>query len=378
MTKKSKQILLFIAFGVTLYVALMNLSVVLLFVQNIISLIFPILLGLILAFMLSVPMRGFEKLFHRFFSRMKRPPKDNLIRGASLILTLSSIVLVIALAITFAVPALRDSVMSIVPLLKAKWPQWAAYLNNYHIDLPQVQEWLTRFDWKSIFGGANILLDSVVDVAATTISGITNTVFALVIAIYVLLSKNVLAAQLKKLLDAHLTESAVKKICSVSVLIRDTYAKFLSGQCMEAVILGSLIFIAYSLFGLPYAGLIAFLTGLFAFIPYVGALAACVIGAFLILLAAPSKVILCIVVYLVVQFIETQFIYPHVVGTSVGLSPLWTLIAALVGGKLFGLVGIIFFIPLVAVLYTLVREDTAYRLQNRRVTEKTVNENTES
>lgn len=153
----------------------------------------------------------------------------------------------------------------------------------------------------------------------------------------------------------------------MSALARDTYAKFLSGQCVEAIILGLLIFFAYSLFQLPYAGLIAFLTGLFAFIPYIGAFAACFIGAFLILLSAPSKVILCIVVYMVIQFIENQFIYPHVVGTSVGLSPLWTLIAALLGGKLFGLPGIIFFIPLVAVLYSLMREDTNRRLKEREV-----------
>lgn len=288
-------------------------------------------------------------------------------RGLSLVLTLFSIILVITLAFTIAVPALADSARSIVPLVKEKWPEWAAFLNSYNIALSQVLEWIQPSDWEKLSSGANVLWDSAVSVASTTISGVVNTVFAVVIAIYILLSKKILAVQVKKFMYAHLKEKTVSKILYVSALARDTYAKFLSGQCMEAIILGLLIFFAYSLFRLPYAGLIAFLTGLFAFIPYIGAFAACFIGAFLILLSAPSKVILCIVVYMVIQFIENQFIYPYVVGTSVGLSPLWTLIAALLGGKLFGLPGIIFFIPLVAVIYSLVREDTNRRLQKREV-----------
>lgn len=367
MTRRSKRILCFISFGIILYVVLMNLNIVFQFLQNIMSLIFPILLGLILAFMLSVPMRGFEKIFVRISAKSKYRLKSSLIRGLSLIVTLFSIILVITLAFTIAIPALADSVKSIVPLVKEKWPEWVAYLDSYNIDLSQVSEWIQPSDWEKISSGANVLWDSAVSVATTTLSGVVNTVFAVVIAIYILLSKNILALQMKKLMYAHLKEDAVNRIFYVSALVRDTYAKFLSGQCMEAIILGLLIFIAYSLFGLPYAGLIAFLTGIFAFVPYIGAFAACFIGAFLILLSAPSKAILCIVVYMAVQFIENQFIYPHVVGTSVGLSPLWTLIAALVGGKLFGLPGIIFFIPLVAVLYSLVREDTNRRLQEGKV-----------
>ena len=123
---------------------------------------------------------------------------------------------------------------------------------------------------------------------------------------------------------------------------------------MEAVILGFLIFLSLAIFKLPYAGLIGVLTGIFSFIPYVGAFLSCALGAILIFLIAPGKVILFIIVFQVAQFIENQFIYPHVVGNSVGLSALWTLVAVLLGGKFFGLLGMIFFIPLTAVVYTLV------------------------
>lgn len=366
MKAKSNHILFYIAFGVVLYAGLMNLSLVLLFLQKILDLVFPILLGLILAFMLSVPMRGFEKILKRVMSQSAYERKSGMVRALSLALTLLCIILVLGLAFIIAIPALTESVRSIVPLVKEKWPEWVSYLNGYHIDLTRAAEWIQSSDWAELTSGANTLWDSAVNAAASTVSVITNSIFAIVIAIYVLVSKHILAGQVKKLMNAYLEAGTVKQICSVSNLACSVYGKFLSGQCMESIILGGLIFTAFSLFRLPYAGLIGLLTSLFAFVPYVGAFASCLIGTFLILLAAPSKVILCVVVYMAVQFVENQFIYPHVVGTSVGLSPLWTLIAALLGGKLFGLPGIVFFIPIVAVLYSLVRENTNLRLQSRR------------
>ena len=119
-----------------------------------------------------------------------------------------------------------------------------------------------------------------------------------------------------------------------------------------------LIFISFTIFKIPYASLIGILTAVCAFVPYVGAFISCFIGAFMVLLVNPSQVIIAIIIYLVIQFVETQLIYPHVVGTSVGLSPLLTLIAVLIGGSLFGLFGMIFFIPICAVLVTLISEYT--------------------
>ena len=142
---------------------------------------------------------------------------------------------------------------------------------------------------------------------------------------------------------------------------------FFSGQCIEAVILGLLIFIAFTVFRLPYANLIAVLTAILSFIPYIGAFASCFIGALLIVMVDPWKGLLSIVVYQVVQFIENQFIYPRVVGGSVGLAPLWTLSAALIGGNLFGAIGMIFAIPVTAVLYVLLKDDANRRLQRKKI-----------
>ena len=366
MKGKIKTSLLLIAFGVSLYAALINLSAALLFLQKIISLIFPILLGVIFAFILNVPMRGFEGLLSRILVKMKKKPKGNFFNISSLILTLSCIGLVITLAFTIVIPELVSSVRGIVPLVKEQLPEWENVLNSYNIDLSQISSWFSTLDIESILENASMFWNSAKGMASSTVSGIVNTIFGFIIAIYILLSKNKLTAQVHKLMEAHLEKPIAKKICYVSLLVRDTYSKFLSGQCVEAILLGSLIFIIYSLFGLPYAGLVGFLTGIFSFVPYIGAWAACFIGAFLTLIVSPSQFILCIVVYLVAQFIENQFIYPHVVGGSVGLSPLWTLIAALLGGKLFGLPGIVFFIPLMAAFYTLMSEYTNQKIEKKR------------
>ena len=120
--------------------------------------------------------------------------------------------------------------------------------------------------------------------------------------------------------------------------------------------------LAFSVFKIPYGSLVGVLTAICAIIPYVGALISCVVSVFLVLLVDPVLAVRCLIVYLAVQFVENQFIYPRV-GKSVGLSPLYTLIAAMIGGKLFGIIGIIFFIPLTAVVIELVKEDTFRRLR---------------
>ena len=190
---------------------------------------------------------------------------------------------------------------------------------------------------------------------------------SIVIMFYMLVSKKELQRQGRKLMYAYLKKEVAEKIEYIIELTYDTFSKFLSGQCLEAVILGSLIFIAFTIFRLPYAGLIAILTAIFSFIPYIGAFLACGIGVVLTLIASPQQAIMCFIVYQVVQFIENQFIYPYVVGNSVGLSPLLTLLAVLIGGNMFGVVGMIFFIPFVAVIYTLLRENTNKKLKQKNI-----------
>lgn len=363
MNKETKRILGFIAFGVVLFALCMNLGAVLKFLQNVVEIIFPIILGLLIAFVLNVPMKGMEKLLVRMFYKGKRPDKTRLLSGISLLLTLICILLIVTLALTMAIPALVDSTKSVYPLIKEKWPELSARLKEHQIDISLLNDWIASLDAVKLSNGAGAIWNS----ATTTISSITSAVFGTIIAIYGLLSKQKLKLHLKKLLYANLPNETAEGICRIGTITQDTYAKFLSGQCIEAILLGGLIFIAFSLFHLPYAALIGFLTGICAFVPYVGAFISFAIGAFLTLLIDPSRVLICIIVYLAVQFTENQFIYPHVVGGSVGLAPVFTLVAALIGGKIFGLPGIVFFIPLAAVTYILVRESTNRKLEDKNI-----------
>lgn len=125
---------------------------------------------------------------------------------------------------------------------------------------------------------------------------------------------------------------------------------------MEALILGAMFFVSMSVLRLPYALLIGVLIAFTALIPMVGAFIGCMVGAFLILMLDPMQALIFIILFLVLQQIEGNLIYPHVVGNSVGLPSIWVLFAVTVGGKLMGIAGMLIFIPLMSVLYALFRE----------------------
>lgn len=380
MDKKMKQNLLLIASGVILFAAVMNINYVITFFKDVMGLFLPLIIGFIMAFVLSVPMNGFEKLLRKIGSKLKkRLPKkikinvkDKTISTISLLLTVFSILLVIYILGKVAVPQIVESVKNIGIMIKEKWPHWAKTLQKYNVDTAPITEWVKNLDFenliKNVLSGAGTFINVVVGTAASTISIMGTIAIAVVIMFYVLLSKKELIRHGKKIVYAYLSKEKADKIVYVSKLSCDVFAKFLSGQCIEACVLGGMMFVGFWLFKLPYAGLIAMLTCVSAFIPYIGAFMSCGIGVVLTLIANPSQAIMCFIVYQVIQFIENQFIYPNVVGNSVGLSPLWTLIAVLVGGKLFGLLGMIFFIPIVAVLYILFRESVNKKLKNKNFT----------
>lgn len=347
------------------------------------GLIMPILIGAGIAFVMNVPMRGFEKIFRKLSQRIEKKKGKGISEGKILLfsmwLTLISLILVIVLVITRVVPEIVKSLVSLYRVIEDAIPEIADYLEKNidpkWIDVEWIAQKLTNlFNENNISrvivklsNGAYDVLGMVFTFATTTIGTIMSVAISLIVALYMLLSKKKLADQTQKVLYAFLKEPAADKICHVGKLINDTYAKFLSGQCVEAFIIAILLFIAFTVFQLPYASLVGVLAGVLSFIPYIGSWTACAIGALLILIIDPWKALLSIVVYQVVQFLEGQLIYPRVVGNSVGLPPLYTLLAAILGGKLFGIVGIIFFIPFVAVIYALVKEATAKRLKEKKI-----------
>ena len=343
------------------------------------GLIMPVVIGAGIAFVMNVPMRGFEKLFRRLSSKTKRGISEKKITLISMWLTVICLFLVIVLVITKVVPEIVNSLISLYKVIEDAIPEMIDFLEKNidpkWVDVEWISEKMTEIFTETniskmiikLSNGAYDVLGMVFTVATTTLGTLMSIGISFIVALYILLSKKKLALQIRKLLYAFLKKPIADKACHVGQLINDTYAKFLSGQCVEAFIIAILLFIVFTLCRLPYASLIGVLAGVLSFIPYIGSWAACAIGALLILIIDPWKALLSVIVYQIVQFLEGQLIYPRVVGSSVGLPPLYTLLAALLGGKLFGIVGVIFFIPLVAVVYVLVKEATNKRLKEKKM-----------
>ena len=314
-------------------------------------------------------MNGIEKRLKRICKKSKKPFSNKTIHIMSFIFTLLCVVLVLVLVLTLLIPEIVRSSQSLYEQIKDNIPYWSAYLNNSVSKFGGLQEWFAGINWEQIMQSISDSVDKLVtnamDALSSTVNIVITAAFGLIISIYISLGKEKLCRHARKLVCAYLKPSWAENILRFCRLFRKSFANFLTGQCSEALILGTLMFVAFSIFGLPYGSLVGVLTALCAIIPYVGAFISCSVSVFLVLLIDPLLAIRCLIVYLVVQFVENQFIYPRVVGSSVGLPPLYTLIAAMIGGKLFGIIGIIFFIPLAAVVIELVKEDATNRLRCR-------------
>ena len=369
MDKKDKRIYLYIAFAIGLFAFVTHLDLIIKGFGYITDLFMPVIVGLIIAFILNVPVTGFENLFGRVFRKRKQKPSEKAIHSISLLFSIICVILIVAVLCVLVIPELAKTIKSIVELIEENWPSWLAMLEGYNINTEGLKEWFSNFDLQNLIdkvsGYAGTVIGSIANAASSTVTVVSLAITGIIIALYILADRNKLASQAKRALYAYTKTSFADKVLYVCGLTKKAYTKFLTGQCLEAVLLGVLITIAFAIFHLPYAALVGAVTAICALIPYIGAFISCALGVILALMISPQKALMCLIVYLVVQFIETQFIYPRVVGGSVGLSPLWTLIAVLIGGKLFGLLGMIFFIPLVSVIYVLAKEDITKKLKNK-------------
>lgn len=361
MDKKLKQILFITSFGVVLFAILMNFSSVLPFFNNIISLIMPVIVGGIIAIFVNVPVSTVEKLLKKLFKGKKTKMSDNSYHAISFAVTILIAVLIIFLVCTIIIPVIRESVTSVYYLAKEKLPAFVDYLRSHNIRNSWLEEFLNSENLEGLFGNftdtAHTLLGGVALAISSTVSAVVTAVFSVIIAIYLILSKNRVVRHSKTLITTYIKSKWADRIIKFCRLFSETFTRFLSGQYIEAVILGALMFLTFTVFKLPYATLVGVVTAVCAIIPYIGAFISCTLSALLIAIVSPVVALKALAVYLVVQFVENQFIYPRVVGANVGLPPLYTLVSALIGGKLFGVIGILFFIPLAATVFLLVKED---------------------
>lgn len=368
MNKQLKNILCGTGFGVILFVILINFGEVLGSVGGVISMLQPLLIGGVLAFVLNVPMKKIEAALEKGIGKKKRITSY---RGMSLFLTILAIIAVVAILCVVVIPQIVASATTIVDQIQVLYPQWIVELKEHGLDTEWLEDLYANLMNEKFLSEATGQIGNILSALTGTIStvagAVVNLVLALVFMVYFLLDKDRLARQGKKMVQAYLPEKVSSRLINTGKLMTEMYASFLGRQCVEAVILGMLMWVAYMIFQLPYSGLVAVLTGLLSFIPYVGGFLACAVGVFVIYMVDPWKALLSIVVFLVTQFIENQFIYPRVVGGAVGLPPLWTLVAVFLGGQIMGILGMIFFIPLVATVYILIRDDAEKRLAQKGI-----------
>ena len=366
-----KQRLAVVCGGVAFFCALQNLPALAGALRWVLGVLSPFLVGGAIAFILNVPMRAIEARLPR--GKRWKPLR----RPLALTLTLAAVTGVVTLAACVISPGVGDAVRSITSQLPAAIRRMEEQLAELEAWLPQLETFAAGldFDWRNLtekavtlvrdWGGG--LVSSGGGLMAGGVSGVSTFVIGLIFSFYILLQKERLARQGRQVLYALLPETWADKTLEVLRLSGRTFSSFLSGQCVEAVILGALFVAAMTVFRMPYALLVGVLIALTALIPVVGAFIGCVVGALLIAVTNPWQAVGFVVLFLVLQQIEGNLIYPHVVGSSVGLPSIWVLAAVTLGGKLMGIAGMLFFIPLCSVLYALFRGFVKARLSARKV-----------
>lgn len=334
----------------------------------------PFVLGASLAFIFNVPMRAIENLIKGISSAKLR-------RLVAVILTFLAVLLVLALVFWLLIPQMISTIQSLIPKIYTFATNIGDSVTDYLEKNPQVMQWVvanTEFenlDWaglaQKVISMVGTSVTKIIESAFAAIGSVTGAlvdlVIAIVFALYCLFQKESLARQGRKLLYASLPEKFSDGTIRILRLTNSTFSNFLSGQCVEVCILGCLFAVAMAIFRMPYIPLVSVLVAVTAFIPVVGAWVGCILGAFFILVANPIQAVWFVVMFLVLQQIENNLIYPRVVGTSIGLSGMWVLVAVAVGGELMGVAGMFLMIPVASVLYTLLREFTNKSLAGKNI-----------
>ncbi len=338
----------------------------------------PFVIGAGIAFILNVPMRAIEKLFGFVKNAALR-------RTIALILTFISVLAVITAVLWILIPEVIETAESLITQLPAFFNNIKDWVISMMDDNPDVTNWINenigKLDLDALFNKAINMLESslsmiipgLISVVTGIYNGVFNAVIALVFAIYCLVRKEILAAQARRVLYSFVPEKVSDEIVRILRMTNATFSGFISGQCLEACILGTLFAIAMSIFNMPYVPLISVVIAVTALIPIVGAFVGCVVGAFFILVSNPMQAVWFVVMFLILQQFENNVIYPKVVGKSVGLPGMWVLLAVAVGGAVMGVAGMLLMIPVFSVLYTLLREITEKRIEKRGISRDKVN-----
>lgn len=367
LTKKNvKEIMKLIIFaGIILWIVF-NYKLFIDFIQFLFRLLLPIIVGVCIAFILNVPMKMIER---KLFKIDKRKHKK-LIRGISLTLSIILIFGIIALIMFLVIPEFISAISAISKNLP-KNVEWLNEIADKLANLyPDIKGYFKSFDFNTIinnsFLSASNIISTMIGFLSSLVSRVITFCIGFILSIYILIDKEKLARQTKKLLNAFFSNEVTNEVVRVVKLTNNTFTNFLTGQCLDAVLFSILFFICMTVLGMPYALIISVLLAVTALIPYIGAFITLVIGAILIAVTDPIKSLWYVILFLVLQQVDGNLMYPKIVGKSVGLPAIWALVAALIGGSVFGFIGMIISIPISSILYTILREWINERIRKKQ------------
>lgn len=334
----------------------------------------PFIIGAVLAFILNVPMRAIER-------KLKGIQKAGARRALAILLTMLAVLLVLTGVVWLLVPQVVATVKSLIDTLPGFFERVKGGVTNYLNGHPELMTWLTEhteltnMNWSDLLekaltwasGGMTTVLNGAFGAVVGLGTGIFNGILSVVFCLYCLGRKEILARQGRRLIYSFLPEKFCDETIRILRMSNSTFSNFISGQCLEALILGCMFAVSMSIFRMPYMPLVSVIIAVTALVPIVGAFVGCAVGAFFILVDNPLQAVWFVVMFLVLQQIEGNMIYPKVVGTSIGLPGMWVLVAVAVGGDLMGVGGMLLMIPVASVLYALARELTDKRLAARGI-----------
>lgn len=347
-----------ITFGIVLYALLTNANLSSAVFRQISKILNPLVIGASIALVLNVPLRGCDRLIDRLDKKNKLSEKAT--HTVSLICVFILTPLALAGIIAFFVPQFAAAVANLISIIRDNSEDIIAFASRIGIradvvnqKIDELIKWITD----NLGNIAGVTISTVISIVSSVTSGI----MGIMLSVYLLVSRKRLVSQGQRMVGAILPRKYADGLIRVCRLFVDAFSRFLSRQFLEALILGVILFIGMSIFRIPYAMSVCCLSMVLALIPYIGAFLSMGMGALMIVLINPSKALVFIIIFLVVQQIEENLIYPHVVGESVGLPAYITLLAVAVGGELMGIAGMMLFVPIASVLYTLAKEFVSRR-----------------
>lgn len=378
--KNVRTILLIIAFAVLLYTAAQNLASVYGAVRTVWRVFGVVITGLAMAFVLNVPLKLFENRVFYGMSEDRRPLVRKLRRPVSLVFALVVSLGLISILIAVVLPQLTATVAEVAARLPEYISSAVNWLNDFLAGFGIEIESLKNFtvDWEKVFselttylkeGSANVdgssVVDTVTGVGTSVVSTVMNTFLGLVVAVYILAQKERIGRFTRRCIDAFLPQKAASGLARIASMASETFSNFVAGQLADSCILGILCYICMRIFRFPYPEVISVVIGVTSLVPMVGSFIGEVIGALLILIVSPLKALLFVVMVLAIQQVDGAFIYPRIVGRSVGLPGVAVFCAVIVGGNVAGVIGAMIGVPVCALIYALLREAVDARLRRR-------------